>query len=632
MSSFPGTFDSLPGVVCDRFDAAAVAEGQIYFLSHCHEDHMVGLARQPATKKSPSWMGLGEWLKQKHQQDAGSLLFCSEISHRFLLDGHTELTGQLRALSSEHLHPAPVTVEVPAGHSHAGYSLRVTAINAHHCPGSVMFLFERLDQCGLVTKRILYTGDFRFEEPTTIESIKALHCGGTPLHIDEMFLDTTFLSKEYPSFPTRKEAENKILKISHDWLRKNEKKGARKKFIVSFIFPAKYGHERIMQHLAINRWLPEDEVYWTGKQTHLPGSKEAGYCEENLRDCVTRDNKTLLHACNWRKTRSADPSNLPLGINCLHNCKPPVGICYIKPSAMFFSKSQCEESGGSHLSISQPTKQPGTEFHRVCYSTHSSLAELQHFVTYLGPDRVVPSVIPRPQNKETSRDQIKAEVEEILKSLVKSEKPVYVEDSPDAHESQASLENSQKIENEYEYWQMSETSKHVSQDSQESHESFSLLSHPQISVLKESSESLELSSVEESQSLLSGVPRDPRSHDEGNSEYAACLLVRPKTSEDLFGEEQPAPKRLKTDKSISNKKQTVEKLELVLEDSADESENCDKENSFSDNNDTNCETPALDELIKIVSSKKSTPPHVMSHLRRLQRRNHEEIPMITLDD
>merc|ERR1719397_2496330 len=115
---------------------------------------------------------------------------------------------------------------------------------------------------------------------------------------------------------------------------------------------------------------------------------------------------------------------------------------------------------------------------------------------------------------ETTTDQIKAEVEEILKSLVKSEKPVYVEDSPDAHGSLASLEN------EFENWQKSEQTKHASQGSQDSQGSFSLLSHHQMSTLinnnHELSESLELSSVEESQSLLSGVPRDPGSHDEGN--------------------------------------------------------------------------------------------------------------------
>ena len=45
--------------------------------------------------------------------------------------------------------------------------LKVTAVPANHCPGSVMFLFERLD--GLkhstkVARRILYTGDFRLQQ------------------------------------------------------------------------------------------------------------------------------------------------------------------------------------------------------------------------------------------------------------------------------------------------------------------------------------------------------------------------------------------------------------------------------------------------------------------------------------
>ena len=40
MSSFPGTFPALPGVLCDRFDKVEGAEQ--FFLSHCHIDHMRG--------------------------------------------------------------------------------------------------------------------------------------------------------------------------------------------------------------------------------------------------------------------------------------------------------------------------------------------------------------------------------------------------------------------------------------------------------------------------------------------------------------------------------------------------------------------------------------------------------------
>ena len=47
MSSFPGFFPSLPGIRCDRFTETTLEEvkerGEQFFLSHCHEDHMVGL-------------------------------------------------------------------------------------------------------------------------------------------------------------------------------------------------------------------------------------------------------------------------------------------------------------------------------------------------------------------------------------------------------------------------------------------------------------------------------------------------------------------------------------------------------------------------------------------------------------
>ena len=74
------------------------------------------------------------------------------------------------------------------------YQLRVMAIPVNHCPGSVMFHFETLNSSGdSVTRRILYTGDFRFEDQP-LTSLVGLHSTTTlrPLDIDEMYLDTTF--------------------------------------------------------------------------------------------------------------------------------------------------------------------------------------------------------------------------------------------------------------------------------------------------------------------------------------------------------------------------------------------------------------------------------------------------------
>ena len=59
------------------------------------------------------------------------------------------------------------------------YSLRVTALNANHCPGSVMFLFEKLGGDGQVELRVLYTGDFRLEDGREFKTCTAL------LHSDQ---------------------------------------------------------------------------------------------------------------------------------------------------------------------------------------------------------------------------------------------------------------------------------------------------------------------------------------------------------------------------------------------------------------------------------------------------------------
>lgn len=104
------------------------------------------------------------------------------------------------------------------------YKLRVTAIPANHCPGSVMFLFETLVD-GSVGYRILYTGDFRFED-VELSSIRSLHQSTSeavprPLAFDEMYLDTTFCHPKYKSFPKRSEARGKIWEIVHGWVRKN---------------------------------------------------------------------------------------------------------------------------------------------------------------------------------------------------------------------------------------------------------------------------------------------------------------------------------------------------------------------------------------------------------------------------
>ena len=82
-----------------------------------------------------------------------------------------------------------------------------------------MFLFERLDTERCLEKRILYTGDFRLDDARTclrsLASLRPLHGPdpAAPLRIHELYLDTTFCSPAFPSFPTRRNAEEKIWEV-----------------------------------------------------------------------------------------------------------------------------------------------------------------------------------------------------------------------------------------------------------------------------------------------------------------------------------------------------------------------------------------------------------------------------------
>jgi hypothetical protein len=67
-------------------------------------------------------------------------------------------------------------------------------------------------------KRILYTGDIRISEED-FPKFKRLHDrGGQVLHLDNVYLDTTFANLDYPNFPTREESLDYIKKLIDDWL------------------------------------------------------------------------------------------------------------------------------------------------------------------------------------------------------------------------------------------------------------------------------------------------------------------------------------------------------------------------------------------------------------------------------
>lgn len=85
-------------------------------------------------------------------------------------------------------------------------TLSVTLIDANHCPGAVMFLFEGY------FGRILYTGDFRYSQSLNCEESFARVCSSA---VDKLYLDNTFCSPRC-DFPSREKAMAEMLRIISD--------------------------------------------------------------------------------------------------------------------------------------------------------------------------------------------------------------------------------------------------------------------------------------------------------------------------------------------------------------------------------------------------------------------------------
>lgn len=169
----------LPGLfICvDAFRYGAVKGCNAYFLSHFHSDHYIGL--------TSSW---------KHGP-----IYCSKVTANLVKQQLRVEPQYVVALDWE------VPFEIPGTKG-----VTVTMISANHCPGSSLFMYEKV--VGKKAngeprqQRILHCGDFRacrmhVQHPLLMPNIRDRVSGKTKEQkIDVCYLDTTYLNPKY-AFP-----------------------------------------------------------------------------------------------------------------------------------------------------------------------------------------------------------------------------------------------------------------------------------------------------------------------------------------------------------------------------------------------------------------------------------------------
>jgi hypothetical protein len=326
-------------------------------------------------------------LRRKNLVKVNHRIYCHPISRSFLIHKHGQQYAKfICPISTDK--PTYVNVYDKAAKQDLFYKVRVTAIPANHCPGSVMFLFEHL----VDNYTILYTGDFRLEN-VKLSTLDALHRRDDfrkPIEVDQMYLDTTFCTKQFETFPTRDEAIDNIWHLVSGWIRKNGMyRHQRPRHVILFVLPAQYGSEAIL-----------DQVYrksGTKWKIHVSQAKFKDYlCAQDLKNCTHSEFKeaTWIHACSWKDPGVVSkPDYHGRTLPCQDG---PFVVRQIKPTALYFTQERLarandENRPGVHCQ--------GGDLYRVCYSSHSSLSELLAFVKYFQPKSIVPIVIPKDSNE-----------------------------------------------------------------------------------------------------------------------------------------------------------------------------------------------------------------------------------------
>lgn len=168
----------MPGffICVDAFRYGAVQGCNAYFLSHFHSDHYIGL--------TSSW--------------CHGPIYCSKVTANLVKQQLRVDPKWVKPLEFEGRFEVPGTKGV-----------EVTMIPANHCPGSSLFLYEKVIGKGKV-QRVLHCGDFRacpthIAHPLLMPNLVDSITGKTKQQkIDVCYLDTTYLNPRY-AFPSQEE-------------------------------------------------------------------------------------------------------------------------------------------------------------------------------------------------------------------------------------------------------------------------------------------------------------------------------------------------------------------------------------------------------------------------------------------
>ncbi|XP_059294394.1 DNA cross-link repair protein SNM1 isoform X2 [Lycium ferocissimum] len=232
--------------------------------------------------------------------------------------------------------------------------IKVTMLDANHCPGAAIIHFRLPNgQC------YLHTGDFRASK--LMQSYPLL----ASQRINILYLDTTYCNPKY-RFPSKEDVLEFVVGVTRRYLNNHPK-------TIVVVGAYSIGKEHV--YLAISKALGV-KIYANASRRRVLRSFGWAGISENL---STNGKDTPLHI-------------LPISsLRFEHYLASQDGqytsMLAFRPTGWTYS-----ETIGDNLNLIKPTSKGNITIYGVPYSEHSNFTELQEFVQFLRPEKIIPTV------------------------------------------------------------------------------------------------------------------------------------------------------------------------------------------------------------------------------------------------
>ncbi|XP_060195782.1 DNA cross-link repair protein SNM1 isoform X2 [Lycium barbarum] len=232
--------------------------------------------------------------------------------------------------------------------------IKVTMLDANHCPGAALIHFRLPNgQC------YLHTGDFRASK--LMQSYPLL----ASQRINILYLDTTYCNPKY-RFPSKEDVLEFVVGVTRRYLNNHPK-------TIVVVGAYSIGKEHV--YLAISKALGV-KIYANASRRRVLRSFGWAGISENL---STNGKDTPLHILPI--------SSLRFERYLASQDGQYTSMLAFRPTGWTYS-----ETIGDNLNLIKPTSKGNITIYGVPYSEHSNFTELQEFVQFLRPEKIIPTV------------------------------------------------------------------------------------------------------------------------------------------------------------------------------------------------------------------------------------------------